>query len=168
MSRLLITSDLHLGHKNISKYRTNFSSSEEHHGIIYDNLASSVNKSDTLYLLGDVAFDKYWLNKIKDINCKHKKLVCGNHDRDHHTMSELCDVFDSVDCLLSKRNVWFTHCPIHPQEIRSRIGVVHGHLHHKLVEVDGVVDKRYFNACVEHTDWKPISYQDIIKITGWK
>ena len=58
--------------------------------------------------------------------------------------------------------------PIHPQEIRSRIGVVHGHLHNKLVEVDGVVDNRYFNACVEHTDWKPISYQDIIKITGWE
>lgn len=79
MSKLMISSDLHLGHKAICKYRKDFKSSEEHNEILFDNLASNVNKADTLYLLGDVAFDKYWLDKVSKINCKHKKLICGNH-----------------------------------------------------------------------------------------
>lgn len=127
MSRLLITSDLHLGHKNICKYRSQFSSEEEHSNTLYENLISNVKKADTIYFLGDIAFDKFWLNKIKEITCKHKKLICGNHDRDFHTMKELCDAFDSVDCLLSKRNVWFSHCPIHPQEMRKKVLNIHGH-----------------------------------------
>lgn len=169
MSKLLISSDLHLGHNNICKYRTNFKTPEEHHETLFENLAMSVNKSDTLYLLGDIAFDKYWLGRVADIKCRHKKLVCGNHDIDHHKMRELCDAFDSVDTLLSRRNVWLTHCPIHPQEIRGRSGNIHGHLHGKLVTLeDGTKDTRYFNACVEHTDWKPVLYSDIIKQTGWE
>lgn len=167
MSRLMISSDLHLGHKNICKYRKDFSSSEEHHEIIFDNLASNIHKRDTLYLLGDVAFDKYWLDKVSKIQCQHKKLICGNHDRDHHTMKELCEAFDSVECLLSKRNIWWSHCPIHPQEMRGRDFNIHGHLHHKIAEVgirgEYVRDKRYINVCVEHTNYKPISFENLME-----
>lgn len=127
MSRLLTTSDLHLGHKNICKYRTKFTSAEEHHNFIFENLALTVGKRDTLYILGDCAFDKYWLEKVKNIKCQHKKLICGNHDTEHHTMRELCEAFDSVEALMSKRNVWFSHCPIHPQEMRGRLFNIHGH-----------------------------------------
>lgn len=31
MTRLMITSDLHLGHKNIHKFRTEFENAEHHH-----------------------------------------------------------------------------------------------------------------------------------------
>lgn len=177
MSRLLITSDLHLGHKNICKYRTQFSSAEEHHNFIFENLATNVGKRDTLYILGDCAFDKYWLEKIKNIKCQHKKLICGNHDSEHHTMKELCDAFDSVEALMSKRNVWFSHCPLHPQELRGRVLNINGHLHNKIVEkpvfeygncVGMAPDLRYFNACVEHTNYKPISFAEIMEIRGLK
>lgn len=127
MSKLLITSDLHLGHKNIHKYRTQFSTADEHHNFVFENLATNVGKRDTLYILGDCTFDKFWLEKIKNIKCQHKKLICGNHDSEHHTMKELCDAFDSVEALMSKRNVWFSHCPIHPQEMRGRLLNIHGH-----------------------------------------
>lgn len=172
MSRLLISSDLHLGHKNICKYRTQFSSADEHHEFIFENLATNVGKRDTLYLLGDVAFDKYWLEKIKNIKCQHKKLICGNHDTEHHSMRELCDAFDSVEALMSKHNVWFSHCPIHPQEMRNCVLNIHGHLHGKLVErlehdcfnnYEFFTDESYFNACVEHTDYKPISFSEIME-----
>ena len=175
MSKLLITSDLHLGHKNICKYRAQFSSAEEHHNFIFDNLATNVGKRDTLYILGDCAFDKYWLEKVKGIRCQHKKLICGNHDTEHHTMKELCDVFDSVEALVSKRNVWFSHCPIHPQEMRGRLLNIHGHLHNQIVtrpviEYGNIVatepDPRYFNACVEHTNYKPISFAEIMEMRG--
>ena len=177
MSRLLITSDMHLGHKNICKYRTQFSSADEHHNFIFENLATNVGKRDTLYILGDCAFDKYWLEKVKGIKCQHKKLICGNHDTEHHTMKELCDAFDSVEALISKRNVWFSHCPIHPQEMRNRVLNIHGHLHNHIVTKDrpfgfGITttdpDYMYFNACVEHTNYKPISFAEIMEIRGIK
>ena len=163
MSRLLITSDLHLGHRNIHKYRTQFSTAEEHHEFTYEQLCTNVKKADTVYFLGDVAFDAYWLGKVGELRCKHKKLIVGNHDTEHHKMVDLCKVFDSVEGLMSKRNIWFTHCPIHPQEIRGKVGIIHGHLHQKVVD-----DSRYFNACVEHTEYKPITFADIIKRTGWE
>lgn len=160
MSRLMITSDLHLGHRNICKYRKIFTSPEEHDEVVFDNLATSINKHDTLYLLGDIAFSKEWLNKIKSIKCRYKLLICGNHDTERGiTMKDLVDTYDNVMALLSKRNYWFSHCPIHPQEIRGKLGVVHGHLHNQLVEGDD----RYYNACLEHTNYKPISFEDLTK-----
>ncbi len=160
MSRLLITSDLHLGHKNIHKFRKDlgYSNHDEHDRWLYDRIASSINKPDTVYFLGDVAFNKEWLHAIGNIKCRHKKLILGNHDRDHHTIEELVEVFDSVDSLLSKRNCWFTHCPIHPDEIRRRHFNIHGHTHGHCID-----DKRYLNVCVEHTDYKPISFEQLME-----
>ena len=162
MSKLLLSSDQHLGHKNITKYRTQFSSAEEHHNFVFENLATNVGKRDTLYLLGDVAFDKYWLDKIKSIRCHHKKLILGNHCSEHHSIKALADAFDSIDSLLSKRNVWFSHCPIHPQEMRNRLFNVHGHLHNQIIPDD----KRYINVCLEHTNYKPISFADIMEMVN--
>lgn len=165
----MLMSDLHLGHNNICKYRTNFSSADEHHNTIFENLATNLNKRDTLYLLGDVAFDKYWLGKIKGLKCKHKLLVAGNHDlmKGIH-MRDLVDTYDDVKALYCKRNIWFSHCPIHPQEMRGRICNIHGHLHNQLVlDEEGLPDKRYINVCVEHTDYKPITFEEIMERGGY-
>jgi len=166
---LLISSDLHLGHRNICKYRTNFSSPEEHHNIIFDNLASNVNKRDSLILLGDIAFSKEWLQKIKSIRCTKKLLICGNHDLEHGIkMRDLVDVYDDVKALYSLKGVWLSHCPIHEQELRGRSHNIHGHLHDKLVMLRGFdlihyYDKRYINVCVEHTDYKPVDFHKLLK-----
>jgi len=175
MSRLMITSDLHLGHKNICKYRTQFNSMEEHNEIIFDNLASSVTKRDTLFLLGDIAFSLDWHQRVSEIRCKHKVIILGNHDTDRSVkVHQFAGLYDKVHGLLSHRNYWWSHCPIHPQELRGRKGNIHGHLHGNMVwgeeqESGGLmgestwseVDQRYINACVEHTDWKPVSFEEL-------
>ena len=163
MSKLFITSDLHLGHRNIHKYRTEFPTAEEHHEIIFDNLACSVNKRDSVYFLGDIAFTKEWLARIATLKVRHKVLVCGNHDLEHGIkMRDMVETYDAVYSLWSKRNYWFTHAPIHPQELRDRKANIHGHLHGNLVLTEtGEIDPRYINACVEHTNWKPISFQNL-------
>jgi len=159
MSGLVIWSDLHLGHKAICKYRTQFSTPEEHDEIIYDRLASSVGKRDSLWLLGDVAFTKDWLFKIGAIKCAKKTLILGNHDLEGKMkFTDLVGVYDSVQSLVSRRNYWFSHCPIHPDEIRGREGVIHGHVHNK-----SLLDKRYFNACVENTNYHPITFPAIME-----
>jgi calcineurin-like phosphoesterase family protein len=116
-------------------------------------------------MLGDVAFSEKWLEKVKNIKCKHKKLVCGNHDLDHFSMARLVSVYDSIDVLYSKRNVWWTHCPMHPDEIRRKFYNIHGHTHnHIILNSDGLPSEHYFNACVEHTDYKPITFGEIDEI----
>lgn len=172
MSRLMITSDLHLGHNNIHKYRDQFSTAEEHHNTVFENLATTIRKNDTLYLLGDIAFTQEWLDKISSINCRYKLLICGNHDTERGiTMKHLVNAYDDVRALMTKRNYWFSHAPIHPDEMRGRLACVHGHLHSRKIQqeymgdgdyVGEVDDRRYINACVEHTDYKPITFEDLI------
>lgn len=155
----MLSSDLHLGHRAICKYRTQFTSEEEHNETVFENLATGVNKRDSLILLGDVAFTKEWLYRLNEIHCVKKTLILGNHDTDRQiTIKELAEVFDSIHSLWSNRNVWFSHCPIHPQELRSRKFNIHGHLHDSIVD-----DPRYINVCLEHTNYKPISYQELLK-----
>ena len=173
MSRLMLTSDLHLGHKGITKYRTQFSSSEEHDEVIFDNLLSSINKRDTLYLRGDICFTKEWLHRFRTEVPQYTKLILGNHDLERGiTIQDVANSYNSVGSLLSKRNIWFSHCPIHPKELRGRTHNIHGHLHNKVVErpvieygncVGTEKDPRYINVCVEHTDWKPVAFKKLIE-----
>lgn len=161
----MITSDLHLGHNNIHKFRDGFCSAEHHHDVMFENLAMNIKKRDSLILLGDIAFDKYWLNEIKKIKCVKKTLILGNHDTENGIkFSDFAGVYDEVHSLYARRNVWFSHCPIHSHQFRGKILNIHGHLHGKLVRTE-LFDKddRYLNACVEHTKYMPISFADLIE-----
>lgn len=165
MTRLMITSDLHLGHKNIHKFRDWFFSADHHHDVMFENLAMNIKKRDSLILLGDIAFDKYWLNEIKKIKCVKKTLILGNHDTENGIkFSDFIGVYDEVHSLYAKRNIWFSHCPIHSSQFRGKILNIHGHLHGKMVlDSDSREDGRYLNACVEHTKYMPISFADLIE-----
>ena len=51
------SSDFHLGHKAILKYRPQFSTIEEHDNAIFSQL-EKLTKRDQLFILGDFLFDK--------------------------------------------------------------------------------------------------------------
>ena len=167
MSRLLVTSDLHLGHKNIHKFRQQFSTAEDHHNEIFENLAVNVKKNDSIIFLGDICFDDFWLEKIKNLNCKKKTLILGNHDTEKVNIRDIAFSYDAVHSMMNKRDSIFTHCPIHPDEFRKQSLNIHGHLHDKVIHKKGamlmVPNTKYFNACVEHTDYKPITYAEIMQ-----
>jgi calcineurin-like phosphoesterase family protein len=62
-----------------------------------------------------------------------------------------------------------SHIPIHEESL-GRFGVnIHGHLHANRVMVRGFngkpvnIDNRYHCVCVEHTDFAPILFEDVIK-----
>jgi calcineurin-like phosphoesterase family protein len=182
MSNILISSDLHLGHKNVCRFRTQFETVEEHDEVIFDNLATALGKRDSLVLLGDVTFTQHWLDRIGELNCAKKTLVLGNHCTEYLSIHELVKVYDSIHGLWSKKHCWFSHCPMHYQEMRGKLLNIHGHLHFNNVwknkEPEGFkfapgnepymdeLDVRYFNACLEHTEYKPITFSDIMDITG--
>lgn len=156
MSRVWLTSDWHLGHRNIAKFRPCVSSMEDNTEQLVTNYNKLITKRDIVWFLGDVAFDPEHLAVIASLP-GDKRLVLGNHDTDRKVdIANLCLVFDQIHGLYRYKAAWLSHAPIHPDELRGKINI-HGHTHSHFI-----MDDRYVNVCVENTGMRPILYQDII------
>lgn len=157
-------SDLHLGHDNMytlfkrvdgSPARP-FTSFHDADRAMMENTNARVQPGDVLYILGDVAMGNTQesLNKLNAVNCK-KKLILGNHDKTNKIELYLA-VFSEVCSIKHFDNVVLTHVPLHPSSLERWGYNVHGHLHHHAIP-----DTRYINVCVEHTNYGPISYDEL-------
>ena len=164
MSRLITGGDFHLGARNAYKFR-GFSSREEHNEVIFDNLASSLHKKDSLILVGDVCQDIYWLGRMKRLvdehHCAKITLVPGNHDVEKkigmlHLVANYCEVIP----YLSRRNCWWSHIPIHPDHLRGRDYNIHGHLHSDTDKP--IEDPRFINVAIDFWNLGPISFSEMI------
>ncbi len=142
MSNVWFCSDLHLGHKNIGKFRTPLvNSTEENNTRIITDWEKHVTSRDVVYVLGDFCFDAELYNSLK-LSGNKKYLIRGNHDR--FQTSQYLKVFDEVEGLLKYKEFWLSHSPIHPDELRGKFNL-HGHVHYATVN-----DNRYFNCCPEN------------------
>lgn len=155
MSTPFFISDLHFGHKKIHVFeghnRGNAQSLEEAEEWLIAQWNSVVTKRDNVYVLGDAAFNKEGLKKIKRLK-GNKVLLMGNHDLSIHSCLE---VFGSTISFCKKFGYWLSHPPIHPDELRGRRNI-HGHVHSK-----SLPDDRYINVCVEALGGRPISLDEI-------
>lgn len=153
MSNIYLCSDLHIGHKNINKFRCEdkgffrgFASEQEHREWLYSNL-SNLTKRDILICLGDIAFDREALLDFhENVHCI-KWLVIGNHDLTltKQTKDDYFKVFDRIEGFMKYKGYWFSHAPIHPNELRGRPNI-YGHVHYATLG-----DKsNYFNVCPEN------------------
>lgn len=104
--------------------------------------------------------------------------MLGNHDL--FRTAEYLPYFENVRGSWPLDEFILTHIPIHVDSIERWKGNVHGHLHSKRVmcekyvfEYDGygrpigkmqtLVDPRYLCVSVEHTDYTPISLDEVNK-----
>ena len=160
------TSDLHIGHRAITKYRPQFRSAEEHDEFWLDKL-ETLGKRDVLFILGDFLFDgehyQKYIQRIRKIKGRIK-LIMGNHDSlnlyqeiNQKPQSPQGSIEIQLP-LFSYKNMWVSHCPIHPQELRNRIGCIHGHLHNSTLE-----DTRYYDVCPEKHDYDFVTLDEIKK-----
>lgn len=164
MSSVYVISDLHLGHKNIlnfsSQYR-NWADDVIHHDhILIERIKQTCKKkTDILYILGDVAFDEISLFYLKEVSCR-KILIRGNHDEFSDDLYK--EVFESIQGFIKYKNFWLSHCPIHPLELRGKINI-HGHVHSESIRnhYTNELDNNYINACVENCNGFPIRITDI-------
>lgn len=155
MSRLFLTSDLHLGHRNIHKYRP-FDSAEEHHNFVKEEYYKVIGKRDVVYFLGDIAFTKEWQEDLATWP-GHKILILGNHDTaEGGHIKRHVEIYNKIHSLMHKKGCWLSHAPMHPDELRGKF-CIHGHLHDKVID-----DVRYRNVCLEHTEYKPILFDEVI------
>lgn len=162
MSKMWIISDVHFGHLNICRYRPQFSSMEEHDETVFENILTTVRKRDTLWMLGDSCFDEASYQKIVSISkaVLHLNYIPGNHDTDSGPRQEMYKrmikdgLFSKTGSMFKHKGFWLTHPPIHPIELRGKPNI-HGHTH------NAFMGEGYVNVCVEHTNFKPIAFEEI-------
>lgn len=158
------SSDFHLGHKSICKYRPQFSTPEEHDECVLQ-MMEKLTKRDILYVLGDFLFEgpkyKEYLERIKKMPVRIK-LVMGNHDCIDLYKDCIGSNIEIQLPLFSHKNMWISHAPIHTQEIRGRLINIHGHLHGGVVMLNDIQDRRYFNVNLDNNNFEFV-HLDTIK-----
>jgi calcineurin-like phosphoesterase family protein len=161
-----------------------FTSTEEMDEAMVERWNAVVRPQDTVYHLGDVVINKKSLHHVKRLNGK-KRLIRGNHDifkdQDYRDVGfdSLYGVRVFVDQFI------LSHIPLHPDSVTNRFRVnLHGHLHANKVMrpyyttrsrynefghysgdyahlVGMEEDPRYLCVCVEHTNFTPISFDEV-------
>lgn len=158
------SSDFHLGHKAILKYRPQFSTIEDHDNAIFSQL-EKLTKRDQLFILGDFLFDcpefENYLARLSKLQAKFK-LIMGNHDSLKLYSQTIAQNLMLHLPLVNYKNFWLSHCPIHEQELRGRLGNIHGHLHGAYVEdQSGLINYNYFNVNLDNNDFKLVELDTI-------
>lgn len=147
-----------MGHKNIISFEPfrlgeTVETVEEHDNLLEDRWKSVVGRSDTVYVLGDVAFSKAGLERIREWPGR-KVLIMGNHDTIKYPYHL---IFNKVFGFIKYKNWWLSHAPVHSSQLEERaVANIHGHLHSKLL-----LDKRYVNVSVEHSYGYPVPVEMI-------
>lgn len=154
MAEVYFAGDGHLYHRNICKYRPQFSSVEEHNTAIIKAF-DHVTKRDKTFFTGDWVFEKEALDLISLIPGQ-KHLIMGNHD-DYTLMSDMLKVFDSVSGDIKYKEFWVTHIPVHSDELRGKLNI-YAHTHGSFID-----DDRYFCTSMEQINYTAVSLQQIRK-----
>ncbi len=157
MSLVYVIGDLHFGHANITYFRKEFSSEQDHREYIMGKWASVIKKRDLVFVLGDAAFTVDGLMSIGELPGR-KKLIRGNHDLLPAQM--YLSVFEEMYGAFKYKHAWLTHIPILPRELRGLVNV-HGHTH-----MDSIVKEfpsKYFSTCCEHINYEPIRFEHVMQ-----
>jgi calcineurin-like phosphoesterase family protein len=171
MTTTFVTSDTHFGHSNICKFLNAdgtkvrpWDTSEEMDEVLVANWNNIVGPNDKVYHLGDVTINRRHLHILYRLN-GDKVLIKGNHDI--FKLTDYAPHFRDIRACHVLYNLIMTHIPIHEQELKRFKLNLHGNLHGNLVRDKwGNPDPRYKNVCVEHTNYTPIPFDDLIKNLG--
>lgn len=159
MSNIFFTSDQHFGHKLIIDFESRpFGSVEEMDRMMIEKWNSVVGTEDTVFHLGDFSFLN--LEKTQEIVSAlkgYKILILGNHDRSRGRNWWLEAGFNEVSeyPVIYKDFFFLSHEPMYMNKHMPYVNV-HGHIHSQKYE-----GKNYFNICVEHWDYTPLSFAQI-------
>ena len=164
--RIFVTSDLHLGHNNIIKYCNRpFSNVEEMNNTIIDNWNKTVNKKDSVYILGDLGFTNVnLLNETMNLLNGKKYLIRGNHDHfikkkgfDMSNFEWIKDYF-LLTTQINNEKVKFimSHFPFYTWDSKH-YGSIHlyGHVHNSNLELNTILGNA-FNVGVDVNGFKPV------------
>lgn len=173
MANTFLVSDTHFGHMGVCKFlRADgtklrpWDNAEDMDEEMVKRWNETVRPKDKVYHLGDVVINRRSLKILERLN-GDKVLIKGNHDI--FKLSDYTPYFRDIRGyhVMPGVGVIMSHIPLHIDS-HGRFGLnIHGHLHDKRVmaEVWGEykIDTRYHCVCVEQTDYRPISLEDVLK-----
>lgn len=143
MDNIYFSSDLHLGHnREFVVDERGFESVEDHDAAIVNNWNSTVDKSDEVYLLGDLMLGdvENGLRLLKTLNGKIH-IVRGNHDTDEkikrylecENVQEVIDAkflrYGSITFYLSHFPTLVSHEKL--KKMKNAVVNLYGHTHQK-------------------------------------
>ena len=108
--------------------------------------------------MGDVVINRRFLSLLSRLN-GDQILIKGNHDI--FRLDEYLPYYRDIRAYHYLDKYMLTHMPIHEESLGRYAGNIHGHLHNNRVMKDGKIDPRYLCVSVEHTDYKPINFEEV-------
>lgn len=181
MPAVFLVSDTHFGHLGVCRFMRNdgvtklrpWDTPEEMDEEMIRRWNERVRPNDKVYHLGDVVINRRALPTLARLN-GDKVLIRGNHDIFRDT--EYREYFRELRAYHVMNGMILSHIPIHEESL-GRFGTnIHGHLHANRVMKRASttaefvergskewIDPRYHCVCVEHTDFTPILFEDVIK-----
>ena len=181
MPSVWLVSDTHFGHeKTCTVFKREdgsplrpFSSAEEMDEFMIKAWNERVKPNDKVYHLGDVVINRKFLSVLARLN-GDKVLIRGNHDI--FKLEDYTTYFRDIRGYHVMNGLILSHVPVHADSL-ARFGAnIHGHLHaNRVMRARGVdaktgeilysneIDPRYHCVCVEHTDFAPILFEDVLK-----
>ena len=176
MSTTFIVSDTHFGHAGVCKFLRDdgtklrpWDNPEEMDEEMIKRWNDTVRPNDKVYHLGDVVINRKALKTLHRLN-GDKVLIKGNHDI--FRLEEYTPFFRDIRGYHVMNNIIFSHIPVHPDSRGRFKANVHGHTHSNRVMMTtwggarSEIDPWYYCACVEQTDFKPISLEEVYKRIG--
>jgi calcineurin-like phosphoesterase family protein len=167
MPSVFLTADNHWGHNGVcfftkadgSKLRP-WTNSEDMDEAMVALWNSTVGPKDKVYCLGDWAIRRGSIKTAERLN-GDKVLIKGNHDI--FKLHDYTSFFRDIRAYHVMDKYILSHIPVHKsQSIRFK-GNIHGHLHSNRVMDNEVIDPWYHCVSVEHTDFKPILFEQVRK-----
>lgn len=164
MCKVYFISDYHFGHSNVIEFENRLrarvlgvNTIQEHDLLLIERTLQTVNKRDTLWVLGDNGSVETTYSMFNECLSSRIHYIPGNHDSRSQIakLSSLDNV--NVSGITKYKGYWLTHSPMHPQELRGK-GNIHGHCHSKVIR-----DPAYTCVSIENTAGYPICGQDIVK-----
>ena len=168
MPATFFIADTHFGHDNICTFKRAdgsplrpFFSAQEMDEEMIKRWNERVRPKDTVYHLGDVLINKKHFGTLARLN-GDKVLIKGNHDI--FDVSKYLEYFRDIRAYHILNDMILSHIPIHPASLDRFKTNIHGHLHSTRVLTEtGNIHKDYFCVSVEHTDYTPMSLEDVRK-----
>ncbi|MFD2328599.1 phosphoesterase [Cohnella sp. GCM10020058] len=159
MAKTFFISDHHFGHRNIIDFESRpFADAEEMTEVMIERWNAVVDKEDEVFHLGDFSFLNMERTRgiVSRLNGR-KTLILGNHDRGRSRSWWLEAGFEQVSeyPIIYKDFFFLSHEPMYMNKHMPYVNV-HGHIHGQKYE-----GKNYFNVCVEHWDYTPLTFEQI-------
>jgi calcineurin-like phosphoesterase family protein len=159
INMIYFSSDLHFGDDRLQLLGRPFSTINEMHSVIIENWNKKVGINDSVYIIGDIAYNQSYLPLLKKLNGE-LTLIKGNYDKEKDKVygKYFIDIKDQLALSIKKDNVienefYLNHYP--SRAMKGTFNLV-GHIH-----ATWKVQLNTINVGLDAWHFYPVSYEQI-------